>query len=300
LFAIFQFFTGFMVPENYLEERRMTSFYSYPAAVGLFLAPVLAMFIGIIIEKLKTQNSKLPASSDQAKPDKTMAQNLKLKINQQSKAMDALTYWEKIFLGFSLVTIALSTLALLATKTEGAYLGVLAAVFIILMFTPWYKWILAGSLIISLTILAIPPSRQYVIQKATFSDTSGDVRKVLWQGTFRALKENPIFGGGLSGFPDLYKQYKEKKHVELLKYPHNIIFNFWTETGILGLISFFWLVFVFFKNIFKKYPLNANRYTLTAIAAAMLALLIYGLLDVPYFKNDLSTLFWVLIGLALV
>jgi hypothetical protein len=32
--------------------------------------------------------------------------------------------------------------------------------------------------------------------------------------------------------------------------------------------------------------------------AAMVAIIIYGLVDVPYFKNDLSVLFWTILGLA--
>lgn len=308
LFIIFQIFTGFLVPENYLKEGRMTSFYGYPAAVGLFLAPILAMFIGMIIEKLKTQISLYHPKTDSERSEgKTEGFPGSSKIirgffglrPQNGNESDAPIYWGKKFGIFAITTIILSFLALLATKTEGAYLGVLSATFLILMFTPWRKWVIFGSLLASIVILAIPPSRHYIIQKVTFSDVSGDVRLVLWQGTYRALKANPIFGGGLSGFPDFYKQYKERKHVELLKYPHNIIFNFWTETGILGLFTFFWLIFIFFRNIFKEYPLNVNRCTLTAIAAAMIALLVYGLLDVPYFKNDLAVLFWVLVGLSL-
>lgn len=260
LFTLYQIQSGFLVPANYLKEGRMTSFYGYPAAVGLFLAPVLAMAIGLFIEKIKTKNLK------------------------------------NIFAFFLLPTAFLFALALLATKTEGAFLGVVAATFLILMLTPWRKLAIVITLFITIIVLLFPASQKYVIQKATFSDVSGDVRLVLWQGTFKALKTNPVFGGGLSGFPKLYEKYREPKHVELLKYPHNIVLNFWTEMGILGLLSFLWLIFEFFRKVYK---LKTISYKL-AIFAAMLALVIYGLLDVPYFKNDLSVLFWVLIGLALI
>ncbi|MEW6407428.1 MAG: O-antigen ligase family protein [Patescibacteria group bacterium] len=295
LFVIFQIFTDFLVPGNYLKEGRMTSFYGYPAGVGLFLAPILAMFIGVIIGELKTQSAKRKAKTQNSKlnviPSEEHIRQAQCGLRDESRNLTSLF--------FSLAVVILSTLALLATKTEGAYLGVLAAAFLILMLTPWRKWIIFSTLLVSIVILAIPASRHYVIQKITFSDVSGDVRLVLWQGTWRAIIAHPIFGGGLSGFPDLYKQYKEKKHVELLKYPHNIIFNFWTETGILGLISFFWLIFAFFRKISLSYKLQVTSYKLT-LAAAMIALLVYGLLDVPYFKNDLSVLFWVLIALSII
>lgn len=36
-----------------------------------------------------------------------------------------------------------------------------------------------------------------------------------------------------------------------------------------------------------------------AALASMAALLVHGLVDVPYFKNDLAVLFWILISLSI-
>ena len=38
----------------------------------------------------------------------------------------------------------------------------------------------------------------------------------------------------------------------------------------------------------------------TVLMASMIALLVHGLVDVPYFKNDLAVLFWLLIGMMIV
>lgn len=282
LFTIYQIFTGFLVPLNYLKEGRMTGFYEYPAGVGLYLAPIAAMFIGFLIEYLAILGQKIKN------------QKSKIKMTMQSSKL------QKYLILFSVLIVIFSIIALLATKTEGAYVGVLAATFLILLFTPWRKWAIVAVILLAIIGFSVPASRNYLVEKMTFSDVSGDVRLVLWQGTFNALKHHPIFGGGLSGFPKLYQKYKEDRHVEILKYPHNVFLNFWTETGILGLIAFVWLMIAFFYKCFKNlYKLPLTAYKLSLIAA-MLALLIYGLLDVPYFKNDLSILFWVILGSSLV
>ncbi|MCA9389730.1 MAG: hypothetical protein KC585_03955, partial [Candidatus Magasanikbacteria bacterium] len=69
------------------------------------------------------------------------------------------------------------------------------------------------------------------------------------------------------------------------QYPHNIILNFWVETGLAGLLAFFWIVFAWLK---KK----------EAMLLPLVALLIHGLVDVPYFKNDLAIVFFLVLALC--
>lgn len=260
--AIIQYLTGFFIPESYdlPNVKRATSIYGYPSAIGLFVAPILTLFTGLFIFKYKSVNFKMKSA---------------------------------LFL--IITTLAIS---LVLAKAEGAVIATLAAVFFILMFTKYRKFIIAGTLIIVLLIFLIPQTRDYTITLLTFQDTSGDVRIALWQGTFRLIKNHPIFGAGLGGFPYLYEQYKEAKHVEISLYPHNIFLNFWVETGILGLIALIWIVINYFREGFKNLSckLQAKNYSLILLSV-MICILVYGLVDAPYFKNDLSSLFWIWIGL---
>ena len=57
----------------------------------------------------------------------------------------------------------------------------------------------------------------------------------------RMLAHHPIFGSGLSGFASAINPYRNG-YAELQIYPHNILLNFWAETGILGLVAFGWLM----------------------------------------------------------
>lgn len=130
------------------------------------------------------------------------------------------------------------------------------------------------------------------------------IRLCLWQGTMDLLKSRPIFGAGLSGFKEIYANFRTCD-VELLEYPHNIFFNFWTELGLLGLLVFLWLGSRWLKQAFSEVVssespmIHHSQFTIlkASFGFALIYWLVHGLVDVPYFKNDLALEFWVLLAL---
>jgi len=81
--------------------------------------------------------------------------------------------------------------------------------------------------------------------------------------------------------------------------------------GFLGLAAFLLIIFQFlkfgFKKLFENWELKIGNLSeqngkmiLLALMASMITLLVHGLVDVPYFKNDLSILFWLIIGSSIV
>lgn len=131
--------------------------------------------------------------------------------------------------------------------------------------------------------------------------TAGDtlqIRYFIWAGTINMLKENFIFGAGLNGFKTLYSnQYRPVQYQEQFQYPHNILFTFWTEMGIFGLFAFLLLVVSFYSVLIR----NLIKSHQPVLGAALLGILSYwilhGMVDVPYFKNDLSLEFWTVAAL---
>jgi len=68
----------------------------------------------------------------------------------------------------------------------------------------------------------------------------------------------------------------------------------WVNIGILGLIGFLMIIFWFFRTaIFPQ-----QKYSLYTpfLLSSMTALLITGLVDSPYMKNDLALFFWLLLA----
>ncbi len=122
-------------------------------------------------------------------------------------------------------------------------------------------------------------------------------RLCLWQGGANLVKHNLVFGAGLASFQDSYKPYRTCSP-EIANYPHTLLFNFWTELGLFGLISFLLLVTLVLDYLLaKKEKLD---FLSVGLICAFAAILIHGAVDVPYFKNDLSALFWLLLALSLV
>jgi O-antigen ligase len=141
--------------------------------------------------------------------------------------------------------------------------------------------------------------RIYLIKEITFKGDSGSVRLTIWKEALEMLKTRPILGAGLAGYQTAVAPFHKAKYIEIYLYPHNIFLNFWSETGLLGLLALLWLIGVFFWQGLRSPPTHYSLLTTHyALLAAMLVILIHGLVDVPYFKNDLAVMFWILFGLV--
>ncbi len=260
-YAIIQSFTGWGIPDPWsvAELRRVTAWYGYPVAVALFLAPIVGLFSGLLVF---AKNSKIAPA------------------------------WS-----FSLVVIILGTLSVFYTHSRGALVAIILGLAVLSFFTK-YRWWLVGLVVLAIIVLAVMPGvSDRFLDVFQGEDNSTNVRFVMWQGTWRLLTDHWLFGAGLAGFPQLYDVYREARHTELLLYPHNIILNFWVELGLVGLAAFVWLVILFFRRVRRAYQRQVDKALVLGTMAAMIILLVHGLIDVPYFKNDLAILFWILIGL---
>jgi O-antigen ligase len=146
-----------------------------------------------------------------------------------------------------------------------------------------------ASLALATLLLIIPFTRQKIL----FTETSGQVRLSQWSETIDLLKDRPFFGSGLSGYPEIFANYHRDLQFEIFQYPHNIFLNFWTEFGLFGL---FWLILLVIF-ILTKFSFKSNLQL--ALFAIFCSTFIHGLVDVPYFKNDLAVFIWVLVAIFL-
>lgn len=193
---------------------------------------------------------------------------------------------------FCTPVVMLGILALRTAKVEGAEIAVLIAGVVLFLWTRW-RWVALGCTMLGMIIAFTQASSRALL---LFQDVSGDVRLALWQGTLNLLTAHPFVGAGLAGFPQLYDQYRLPSHVELLVYPHNLLFDFWTELGLLGAL---WVIgmFVWLFSLLWRHRKNATAFS-KIFCGVFIAYLIYGMVDVVYFKNDLAVMFWMWIGLT--
>jgi O-antigen ligase len=192
--------------------------------------------------------------------------------------------------------------AVLLSFSRGGYLA-LAAVAFGLALSHRYRWRLVGAAAVAgIAIALVPPIRHRLGVEIDFSNPQNTLvgRFELWRVSLRMLRDHIPLGAGLSGFAQTIAPYWNPSHTDRFIYPHNIVLTFWSETGLLGLAAFTWLMVVGFSVTWRGWrkphaewgPLELG------VLLALVAVVVHGLVDVPYFKNDLALTFWALIGLA--
>jgi len=303
IFAIWQKITGELIPVPMWRPaatRRVTTFFTSPNAIGLLVGPIIVLYFGWLVEKIKDLRLKIKV----LKPYNFNLSTFNLKSS----------YYLLIVI-FQLAVIILGLLSIVFARSRASGVAVIMAFIFILFFTWSKKWtaILAGLGII--IILLLPTSRSFVLSLATFKVPSGSTRLLLWEGTAKMLEDHPIFGAGLSGFWQVYQPYRLPKQTESLIYPHNIILNFWSEIGLLGLIAMIWIIVKYFKQGHRlvispprfaergwghSSSVISNKILIITLLAVMTEIIVHGFVDAPYFKNDLSVLFWLFIGMMVV
>ncbi len=124
------------------------------------------------------------------------------------------------------------------------------------------------------------------------------IRYFIWVGTATLLKDHPVFGAGLNGFKDAYAQkYRLPEYPEDFQYPHNLLLTFWSETGILGMSAFLLILVESFSPLIRNITKSKQPMLGAGLIAVLTYLFVHGVVDVPYFKNDLSLEFWVVVAL---
>ncbi len=186
--------------------------------------------------------------------------------------------------------------------SRGGYLA-LAVIALILAVVNRYRWYLIPAVVVvGAAMTRVPPIASRLAHEFNLHDPSNTFvsRTDLWQATLRMLRDNPIFGGGMFGFARSIQPYRGGVYEENLIYPHNIVLNMWSETGLLGMASFAWIMVQAFRVSWAGWKSGpaAWRAMQLGIVLAMVAVIVHGLVDVPYFKNDLALEFWTFLGLA--
>jgi O-antigen ligase len=199
----------------------------------------------------------------------------------------------------ALVFLAIAVPAVVLTFSRGGWLALAAVAIGLAVSHPRRLWLLAALLATALTLGLVPAIRQRALFDLRFnSGESLNGRVRLWSGTVEMLRHRPITGAGLGGFTDrMGATFKNPFQITPI-FPHNIVLNFWSELGLLGLLAFGWIVVATALAAWRGWRRGAPEWRplQLGVMLALLAVVVHGLVDVPYFKNDLALEFWGLVA----
>jgi O-antigen ligase len=245
-------------------DSRLSAFYQSPNYLAMYLAPGVLLGFYFLNHFFKKNHSK----------------------------------WVKIFFTVSFILI-LS--ALFFTYSYGAWLAVFVSMIFVSFFRVSGKQ-LTVTLVFTLTLLVVFFAFQINSQKFSnlihFSERSSlSSRLMIWQVGRKLLWDNPIWGIGPGNFQNKYLslQYLFPPYLEwAVPQPHNLFLAFWLQSGIFGLIGFLFLLFSVFYDLLRKIFNDPIR---MALLSLFVYTFLHGLIDTPFWKNDLALLFWVFIAL---
>lgn len=244
-----------------LVEAPVTVLYNTPNATGLFLGPLVAAAIALVLFGDRRER------------------------------------WR----GAIFAVVAVPALAF--SFSRGAWLGVGLALLMLAAIHPRRKQLLSVVGVLAVVVVLLPPVRRRLAHEFHPTDpyNSVNTRVDLWKATLKMMSHGlrPVLGNGLSGFKAAITPFRDVSgfHEDLI-YPHNTFLTFWTETGLLGLVAFAWLVIDAVRRCGVALRAHTPRHAYhAAFAAAALTIVVHGQLDVPFFKNDLAWLTMALLGM---
>ncbi|MFA5644266.1 MAG: O-antigen ligase family protein [Patescibacteria group bacterium] len=302
LFAIWQKITGQFIYNDFWanpENRRVVSFFSYPNAVALYLAPIIPLIIGTF-------------------------------IYQAREKLDIRNLLSQLLLFFTAIA---GIITIYFSKSKGALIALGLAILLSIFISLKNKIKIIITPLLILLVLGFGYYQKDWINLKMSSSLSWQIRQLQWQETKKMLNDGNFFwGAGLNNYQTKIKPYHQEgfffnkdadpdfqrkvvwsdddnyrkerwQPLEIYLYPHNIFLNFWTELGFLGMLIFIFIITKFLFLSLKSYwqeKHTKDKYLSLGLFSSMLIILIHGLVDVPYFKNDLSILFWIIVSLLII
>lgn len=285
LYAIIQYLSLWGLPQafwgNSIEPKRAVSFFTHPNFYTLWSAPLLAFLLPDLFFAVKDKGLRIKDWRPWA--------------------------W------------LLGSIGLLLSMSRAGWIGLGAAILVYLIVAADKKIRkLAGVVVIVLVIVIVSiPNLRWRFTLPLYGEKSAVSRLSLWNTGWKAIKESPMLGLGLTGFSQSWERLNTDAGLtDTHNFPHNIFLDLWVETGLMGLISLIGLMGLYIYRGLRRSVIPAattgepesisgsrigvrDDTIKLSIALFLICLLTQGLIDNPYFKNDLAMVFWIILSLAL-
>lgn len=208
-------------------------------------------------------------------------------------------------LAYTLILLPAGVAFYLTYSRAGWLVGLpLPLLFLGLVRGGWALWGVVGALILGgLSSIPILSTERF---RSLLDAHHGTLffRLRLWQSSLAMIRDHPLLGVGLDNF--LY-QYRSRYILPSawqepnLSHPHNLLLEFWTRLGVLGVGALAWVEITFFRwawQLYRHLPEGDRRALVLGAMGGMVNVLSHGLVDNGFFVIDLAYAFCLLVGLV--
>ena len=117
-----------------------------------------------------------------------------------------------------------------------------------------------------------------------------------WKASLNMIKDSPLTGVGWRKFGALYEFYKPPL-ANISHYSHNVFLQIMAEAGLLGLLVFLWIIFLFFQRGISVIKSNDEQQGLRiGLFCAGCAFLFHSLIDLSFYFDQASFFWWIILG----
>lgn len=274
-------------------DRRLSAFFLSPNHLAMYISPAFLISSTFLLHKINSKGIK-----------KLEIGNLEIRKYLNYK--------------LQITVLLIIFIPLYFTHSYGAFLGISAGLFYMLgkgIFRRSQSKKKKSYLVAALIILSFGVVLGYG-KMGQIENSSGrssfHSRLMIWNTAAEIIKDNPLFGIGPGTFQDVYLSYAGRFSKPYLEWavpqPHNIFLAFYLQTGLIGFVGFI-LILVWFFQRRRHYRISPTGNDINnnpisnqindIIISLMIYILVHGLVDATYWKNDLALMFWTVVGLNL-
>lgn len=203
----------------------------------------------------------------------------------------------RLFYGAAAVVCAIT---LVFTYTRGAWL----AFFIGMMLFTWLWDKRLTFVLIALAVVSyfvVPPIHARIyefLSPVYWTQTFASGRIARWEHAYDQMRYNPLFGAGLGRYGGAVAA-----HYFGIIYVDNEYAKTLAEIGLVGLLSFFALLFVYLRDVWRVWKRATDprmKFILTGIFCSLVVLVVHNSIENIFEVPSMNFLFWFVGSLALI
>lgn len=122
-------------------------------------------------------------------------------------------------------------------------------------------------------------------------------RGIYWTSAMNLIVKSPFIGHGLNA----YTPAAEANNLKWQGYPHNCFLQMLAEVGLFGLVSFIWIFLRLFRQAWRRVTNIQDLFSKDVVwgaAAGLTAFMVHSFFDTSMYSGQLSSLMWLITGVA--